>query len=186
MTKLSKPAWHLLKDALLIVLSVVLAIALAKSGLIVKLFTVTGEMRIVGTLIAGFFFTSIFTTLPAIVALGELARTNSIWETAVIGAIGAMLGDFILFRFVRDKVAQDFLYLVQITHPRRLIHILHLRLFRWIIPFVGALIIASPLPDELGLMMLGLSRIKTINFIPLTLLFNFIGIVIIGLIARAI
>ena len=50
---------------------------------------------------------------------------------------------------------------------------------------LGALIIASPLPDELGLAMMGVARIKLRVLIPISLVLNFAGIVLIGLIANA-
>lgn len=186
MTKLSKAKRHLLIDFILIVFSVLIAGWLVKSGLIVSWFVKTESMRVLGSLIAGFFFSSIFTAAPATVVLGQIAQANSILLVAFLGAVGAMMADFILFYFVRDRVAQDFLYLIQVVKPKRLISIFHLRLFRFIMPFIGALIIASPLPDELGLMMLGLSKVKTKFFLLLVFSMNFLGIVIIGLVARSI
>ena len=64
--------------------------------------------------------------------------------------------------------------------------LIFLRIFRWLIAFLGALIIASPLPDELGLTMMGFSKIKTSLFIPISFLLNSLGILIIGLIAKAV
>jgi len=61
---------------------------------------------------------------------------------------------------------------------------LHLRLFRWSMVLFGALVIASPLPDEIGLAMMGLSKVKTLLFIPISFSLNAFGILIIGLIAR--
>ncbi len=116
--------------------------------------------------------------------LGEIARSNSLIITAVIGGLGALAGDLIIFRFVRDRISQDFSYLVKISKSERLVSIFKLKLFKWLIPFIGALIVASPLPDEVGLAMLGLSRMKASVFIPLSFLLNSIGILIIGLIAK--
>lgn len=186
MTKPYKARRHFIHDLGVVAISIVVAILLAKSGIISELLARTAGSEILGALIAGFFFTSMFTTPPAIVALGQISVENSLWITALVGATGAVLGDFILFRFFRDEVAQDLQYLAKVTHVNRVAHIFHLQLFRWVMPFVGALIIASPLPDELGLAMLGLSRISTKKFFPITFIFNFIGIVIIGLVARAV
>jgi hypothetical protein len=60
-----------------------------------------------------------------------------------------------------------------------------MRVFRAVMPFLGALIIASPLPDELGLVFLGISKLKTRYFLPLSFVLNFFGILIIGLIAKS-
>jgi hypothetical protein len=46
------------------------------------------------------------------------------------------------------------------------------------------LIIASPFPDELGLMLMGLSKTNTKVFILLSFVLNFIGILVMGLLLR--
>ena len=51
---------------------------------------------------------------------------------------------------------------------------------------LGGIIIASPFPDELGISLLGFTKTKTNAFIPVSLVFNFIGILLIGIVARTI
>ena len=176
---------NLIRDLAIVILSIFVAIILAKTGALESLITSTQEMRFIGSFIAGILFVSVFTAAPATVALGEIAQSNSVLALAIIGGLGALIGDLIIFRFVRDRVSQDFSYLIKISKTERLVSIFRLKLFKWIIPFIGALIVASPLPDEVGLAMLGLSRMKTSVFIPLSFLLNSIGILIIGLIAKA-
>src|SRR3989344_5103698 len=171
----------LFRDLAVITLSIFIAIILAKTGTLEGLITSTQEMRFIGSFIAGILFVSVFTAAPATVALGEIAQSNSIITVAIIGGLGALIGDLIIFRFVRDKVSRDFSYLVKISRTGRFFSIFKLKLFRWLIPFVGALIVASPFPDEVGLAMLGLSKTKTSVFIPLSFFLNLIGILIIGL-----
>ncbi len=176
---------NLIRDLAIVILSIFVAIILAKTGALESLITSTHEMRFIGSFIAGILFVSVFTAAPATVVLGEIAQSNSVLALAIIGGLGALIGDLIIFRFVRDRVSQDFSYLIKISKTERLVSIFRLKLFKWIIPFIGALIVASPLPDEVGLAMLGLSRMKTSVFIPLSFLLNSIGILIIGLIAKA-
>ena len=97
-----------------------------------------------------------------------------------MGAIGSVIGDLIIFRFVRDRISDDFIALFQQVKIKRLVHILHLEIFRFLTPFIGALLVASPLPDEIGLAMMGISKIKTRYFIPISYFLNFIGILLIG------
>ena len=176
---------NFVRDLAIIMLSILIAIILAKTGALQDLITSTQEVRFIGSFIAGILFVSVFTAAPATVALGEIAQSNSIITVAIIGGLGALIGDLLIFRFVRDKVSRDFSYLVKISRSERLFSIFKLKLFRWLIPFVGALIVASPFPDEVGLAMLGLSKTKTSVFIPLSFFLNFIGILIIGLVAKA-
>ncbi|MBP9757924.1 MAG: hypothetical protein KBD06_04955, partial [Candidatus Pacebacteria bacterium] len=67
----------------------------------------------------------------------------------------------------------------------RFTKLMRFRFFRYLTFFAGGVIIASPLPDELGISLLGLSRMREIHFVPLSFAFNFLGIFIIGLIASS-
>ncbi|MBI2591604.1 MAG: hypothetical protein HYW34_02920 [Candidatus Brennerbacteria bacterium] len=175
----------LIRDSVLIILSVFIAIILAKTGILKELITSTQEMRFIGSFIMGVLFVSVFTAAPAIVALGEIAQSNSVIIVAIIGGLGALIGDLIIFRFVKDRVSEHFDYLIKISKLERLFPIFKLKLFRWSIPFIGALIIASPLPDEIGITILGLSKMKNSYFLLLSFILNSAGILIIGLIAKS-
>lgn len=176
---------HLIKDAGIIGISIAVALLLAKTGAVREILHVTQGFWFLGSFIAGLFFTSVFTTAPATIVLAGIAQSNSIFWVAFLGGIGALVGDLVIFRFIKERLSADFLYLIKKSESERLISIFRLKLFRWLFPLVGALIVASPLPDELGLAMMGLSKMKTSLFIPLSFLLNFLGITVIGLIAKA-
>ena len=137
-----------------------------------------------GIFIAGILFVPFFPAAPATVALGEIAQSNSVITVATLGGLGALIGDLIIFRFVKDRVSEHFDYLIKISRSERLFSVFKLKLFRWIVPFVGALIIASPLPDEEDLEKVGLLKMKNSYSILLSFLLNSAGILIIGLIAK--
>lgn len=176
---------NLIRDLAIVILSIFIAIILAKTGALENIITSTQEMRFIGSFIAGILFVSVFTAAPATVALGEIAQSNSVIVVAIIGGLGALLGDLIIFRFVKDKLSEDLLYLLRTPGSERLTSIFKMRIFQWLVPFMGALIIASPLPDEIGVAMLSLSKMKNSLFIPLSFVLNSVGILIIGLIAKA-
>ena len=177
----------ILQDIAIIFLSILVAIILVKTEIITKILTSTKELRLFGSFVAGMFFTSVFTTAPAIATLGEIARANSIFLTALFGSMGAVVGDLIIFRFVRDKLSEHLMELIKHEGGgKRIKALFRLRSFRWFTALVGGLIIASPLPDELGISLLGCEKMKTSWFIPLSFIFNFVGIFLIGLIAKAI
>lgn len=176
----------LIRDLSTIFLSILVAIILAKTGSLESIITSTQEMRFIGSFVAGILFTSVFTAAPATVALGEIAQSNSVVMVAILGGLGALVGDLIIFRFVKDRVSQHFYYLIRISKSERIISIFKLKLFRWVIPFVGALIIASPLPDEVGVAMLGLSKMKNSYFIFLSFVLNSAGILVVGFIAKTV
>lgn len=176
---------HLRKNLVILFFSIALAVILAKAGIFQEILNYSLETRILGIFIAGFFFTSVLTVGPATVAIGALAQSNSLFVIAAVGAIGSVLGDLIIFRFVRDRITDDFIALFEKPRVKRLAHIIHLEIFRYFTPVIGAIIIASPLPDEIGLAMMGLSKIKTKFFIPLSYCLNFLGILLVGFIGKA-
>jgi len=176
---------NLTKDIGIIVLSVVVAIILIKTGAIEEILKQTRDLWFLDSFIAGMFFTSVFTTVPAIVALGEIAQlSQSVFLVAVFGGLGALCGDLIIFRFMRDRFGEDILRLIRNSGNGKLRSIVRLKSFRWLTLFLGALVIASPLPDELGLTMMGFSKTKTSLFIPVSFVLNSLGILVIGLVAK--
>ncbi|MCI0614995.1 hypothetical protein L0244_18550, partial [bacterium] len=135
-------------DIFFIALSIGAAVYIVETGVIHALLGIFQPLRYVGSFIAGIFFTSVFTTAPAIVILGDLAQENSPFLVALFGGLGAVLGDLLLFRFMRDRVTEDVRYLIRRTKIARFPLIFKTRLTRWFLPLIGAIIIASPLPDE--------------------------------------
>ena len=177
---------HILQDIAIIALSVLVAVLLMRTGVLVNLLVSAGEMQVFGAFIAGMFFTSIFTTAPAIAALGEISLLQGIFSTAFFGAMGSVVGDLIIFRFVRDRFSEHVTEIVGHQSVWRRFHLLFKRrFFRWFTFFVGGFILASPLPDELGVGVLGFSKMRVKYFAMLSFAFNFLGILLIGLIARS-
>ena len=175
---------NIIRDLVLIVFSIVAAIMLAKTGVLTGILANMQEWKFLGSFLSGMFFVSIFTAAPAAAVLFEIAASNSIWAVAFFGGAGALIGDILIFRFIKDSLAEDARWLIGKTKQERFFSIFQSKLFRWLIPFIGALAVASPLPNEVGLAMMGLSKMKTAVFVPLLFALNFVGILIIGLIAR--
>ena len=175
-----------MQDVAIIILSIFVAIILIKTEVLVRLLISTKELEMLGSFIAGMFFTSIFTTAPAIVALGEIANANSVFITALFGGMGALVGDLIIFKFIKNRLSEHLMELIgHQSGVKRLRVLFKLKYFRWLTFLAGGFIIASPLPDELGISLLGFSKMRTSFFMVLSFSFNFVGIVLIGLIAKA-
>ncbi len=172
------------KDLALVFVSVIVAVLLVKTHALEHFLTATEDARVFGSFIAGIFFTSVFTIPIASVALGEIAQANSLLMVAFVGAFGALLGDLLLFSFAKNNLSKDIDLICKIGRGKRCTFLLRKGAWRYITPILGALIIASPLPDELGLAMMGISKVNVKALIPISYAMNFLGIVIVGLIAR--
>lgn len=175
---------HAIKDSIIIILSMVLAIMISRLDLIEKLLSISENIRVISSFIGGLLFTSVFTTAPAIVFLGEVSQIEPIFIVALIGAIGAVCGDLLIFYLFKSHVANDLDGLMKRVKNNPLKLLSRNSGFRWVSILIGAFIIASPLPDELGIAMMGISRLKLNVFIPISLIFNFLGILAIGFASR--
>lgn len=176
---------RLKQDFVLIALSIVFAVWLVQSGLLDSFFSETQLYGPLESFIAGMFFTSAFTTAPAIAVLAKLTSIHAVLPTAFWGGLGALFGDLVLFVFVKDRFADDLMMMIGKGTARKLRHIFQTKLFRWFSPFVAATIIASPLPDELGVMMLGFARTNFPLFVAFSFAANFAGILAIASVAKS-
>lgn len=170
---------HFGRDILVIVASIAFAAYLARADVIPSVMSLIGFVPI-EAFIAGFFFTSLLTVTPAGVAFAEMAQSVPAMPLALWGAAGAVVGDLILFFFVRDAVSDDIARLFRGSWLKKLKAIFRSPFLAWSVPVMGALVIASPLPDEIGLAMLGLSKTDLRFLIPVSYAMNFFGIYAIG------
>jgi uncharacterized membrane protein YdjX (TVP38/TMEM64 family) len=134
-----------------------------------------GSLGYWGALVVGMFFVSVFTVAPASVILLYLADSHDPWLVAATAGLGAVIGDYLIFRYLRDRVFEELLPVLR-KNGRPVWLLFKTPFFSWSIPIVGALMIASAMPDEVGIGLLGASRIKTWQFLILTFLLNAVGI----------
>lgn len=172
----NKNAYALVTDVVIIALGIVVAIFLSKIGFIDAIVNSVKGYYIIASFLTGIFFTSVFTLAPASIALVHLAEDTPIHNVVVWGGLGAMCGDLILFFFIRDRFAEDLMKTIRKSTVKHIMKSLHFGFLRWLSPILGALIIASPLPDEFGIALLGMSKTKTIFLIPISFLMNMLGI----------
>ncbi len=173
-------------DMVLLAASISFAVWFAESGLTHEVVDYFSIFPLLGVFVAGMFFTSVFTTAPAIVLLGDFAHTTPLGTLAFVGGLGAVVGDYVIFHFVKGHVADDISYLLSFARKNRFSTIFKTRLFRYFVPFIGALIIASPFPDELGIAMMGVSKMSNRAFFVISFIMNMAGIAVIGWLATAV
>ena len=174
---------HLKKDLILFVLSIIAAFVVSASGLLDYIFLLSAESEIIGALVAGLLFTSFFTTPLAIAMFLALAPEMNIFVLVTTGALGALVGDLTMYGFIRHTFEKDVDYLLSRPKYKRIMAILNRRTFRWIIPLVGAIIIASPFPEELGISLLSVAHMKASTLAVVSFTVNSIAIACISVIS---
>lgn len=166
---------ELRKDILLIIIGAVLALFLSTSGILDLIIGTIGNTA-VSSFVTGILFTSVFTMGPAAVTLVHIAEQGTLSTVAIWGALGAVCGDVILFFFIRDQFTEHLAKSLRPSVVKRILASFHLGFMKWLSPVIGALIIASPLPDEFSLMILGLSKVRVALLIPISFIMNVLSI----------
>jgi hypothetical protein len=171
----SQARHELRKDLFLIFIGIMIAWFLNRTGVIDYLISLIGNSA-VSSFVSGIFFTSIFSIGPASIALVHIAEQGSVRDVVLWGALGAAFGDVILFFFIRDHFADHIVKSLKPSHIKHILASFHLGFMKWLSPVLGALIIASPLPDEFGMALLGMSNIRIALLIPIAFVMNLLGI----------
>lgn len=173
------------KNTTLLVISVAAFIYFLDSDFVQFFIKSIGNFGYIGSFISGLFFVSVFTVAPASAILFDIAKTLNPYLVALFAGTGAVLGDYLILRILKDSVFEELSPLFKKVHGSFLATIFASPFFAWMIPLIGAIIIASPLPDEVGISLMGLSKIKNWQFILVTFLLNSAGIFIVIILAKA-
>jgi len=137
-----------------------------------------------GAFLAGILFVCSFTFAIGVVALAALAKVMSPLALALVAGAGAAIGNFLIFRFIKDDILAEVESLFPKIQGNHFIRLLHTKYFRWSLPVIGALIIVSPLPDEAGIALMDISGMRSVQFVLLTFLLHTIGILLFALAAH--
>jgi len=145
-----------------------------------------GTLNYLGIFLAGLLFSFGFTT-PFAIGFFLTTSPENIFLAAIIGGFGALLSDFIIFRIIKVSFMDEFNSLEKTRPLKNIIdlvkHHIPTKIKIYLLYVFSGIIIASPLPDELGVTMLaGLTHIKNSVFIIISLICNTLGILIMLLI----
>lgn len=176
------------KNLTFLVLGVLITILLYSQEGFHDLLLNMGALGYLGAFLAGMLFVSIFTVTTGVLILLVLAEQLPLIPLGIIGGLGAVAGDLLIFKFVRDGLSRE-LKLVKenvqdeleeidvidntlnnksVRHFKKHFKaLLHTRYFSWILPAMGVAILTSPLPDEMGVGLMGISKIKTYQLLIL-------------------
>src|SRR3989344_9213962 len=107
-----------------------------------------------GIFITGILYTYGFTSAIATAALLILAGDQNIFVAAIIGGIGAVIGDLAIFKFIKHSVDDEFRNLTKEKAISYIISHIPKKLKKHLAIVIGCLVLSSPLPDEVGVSLL--------------------------------
>ncbi|HZJ18511.1 MAG TPA: hypothetical protein VFD45_02755 [Patescibacteria group bacterium] len=169
-------SWHF-KNITFFVISIIFIYFLSQVESFKVFLIDLGVFGYFGAFVAGVLFVSTFTVAIGILILSVLAKTLSPIEIGLIAGLGAAIGDFMIFSFVKNNLTKELSYLYRkLDKGNHIKDIFYSRYFSWTLPVLGAIIIASPFPDEFGVSLMGISKMKNYKFFITSFVLNSIGI----------
>ncbi|MBI3109816.1 hypothetical protein HYZ06_02125 [Candidatus Daviesbacteria bacterium] len=169
-----------------VLISVLLAIILAQNQTFKDWLLNLGSWEYIGALLAGMIFVSSFTAAISIVVIAIMAQNINPMALGLIGGVGAVMGDYLIFKLVRSHLQDELALLFGKDGTSYVKTLLRSKYIAWTLPVIGVFIIASPLPDELGVSLLGFSKISEARFILISYLSNAVGILMVASVAKVI
>lgn len=165
-------------------IGIIAAIFILLNQTIISILSKAGEWSYFGAFVTGAFYTYSISSAPAAVVFFELSKGINPFIAAALGGVGAMLGDLIIFRFIKTDILPEARLLakdlrIPKTKNHKLLHLIHKTA-----PFIAGFIIASPLPDEIGAAMFGAIEYDTKKFMLISWTCNTLGLLVIALLGQ--
>lgn len=172
---------------LLLLFMIIFAYLLFKSRNYQPFHTLLLSFGYLGVFFAGVLYTYSFTSPLATAILLIFATEQNVILAAFIAGLGALIGDLTIFKFIRFEFQDEFKRLSKqklFHHSRNKII---KKIKKYFVIILAGLIIASPLPDEIGVSLLaGATPISQKRFSIFSYICNTLGIFIILLIGNII
>lgn len=121
-----------------------------------------------GAFIAGALFAYGFTAAPATALLLLISKQQNLVAAGLIAGIGALVADLLIFSFIRVSFADEIRHLSNEKVIKTFNGHIPLRIKKYLLPVFAGFIIASPLPDEVGVTLL--AAYKKMSFELFTIL----------------
>ena len=159
----------------------VFAFLMFRSDGIQSFFHSLGELGYLSAFLGGMLFAFGFGAPFGVAMLLTIADDVSILPGAIIGGLGALATDYMLFKFIRVTFNDE----IKRFRSSRLYYQIQNMIFRRLPPKISyyfgvsmaGLVIASPLPDEFGVAMLAsIATIKESTFAIISFSLNTLGI----------
>jgi hypothetical protein len=162
-------------NILMLFLGLALAIFLAKNQTFNNFLLSLGQYGYISAVVAGAMFVCTFTVATGALVIFTLAKTLSPVELILFGMLGAVIFDMCIFKTIKNTVDKEIIEAFSNPRFNHFKKILHTKYFAWMMPLIGLLVFLSPLPDELGISLLGLSKLKTYQFLFISIFNHALG-----------
>lgn len=196
MGKRKKPFFHRLnqvwlkyeyKHTTIAVAALLLFVLLFDTAFMSAIFSFLNNQQYLGGFIAGMLSASFITAAPAAVLIVELAQHLDPLALAVLIGIGSAAGDMVLLLFFEERIFHELAPLGRRLGLKRFVKRAG-KGKRMSAPLLltGAVVIMTPVPDEIGLGLLGISHFPKVFLFLICLALNTLGASLFVLSVRAV
>ncbi len=128
-----------------------------------------------GIIVAGALYTYGFTASLGAVLLVAITPDYSPFLMAFLGALGATAADITIFKFLKGNLRHEVQRIARFKPVRQILAspLIKNRAAR---SMLGFLVVASPLPDEIGVAFLSMTKMSLSQFRLVTFAANFVGV----------
>ncbi len=134
------------------------------------------HMGLGAAFIAGLIFISTFAAPFAATVLLILAEKFSLANIAIVAALGAITADFTIFNLAKDGLASEITPIYEKFGKNHFHNVLRTKHFRWLFPVLGAILILTPVPHDVGINLMGIHKLKSYQFVMISTLVNVVGL----------
>ncbi len=172
---------------LLLFISIVLAYIIFRGDRLQPIHDFLQRLGYAGTFCAGILYVYGFTAAPATALLLVLAHNQHPLLAIPLAGAGSVLGDLVIYKIIHDNFGDEVERLKNTRFLRWCRRRIPPALRKYVLPVLGAIFVATPLPDEIGISLLAASpMIKTKYFVYLSFILNTLGIMFVILIGKTI
>ena len=168
---------------ILLLITIVLSYLIFKNPLVSNYLAHLGNLGYFGVLLGGILFAFGFTA-PFSVGLFISLNPSNIWLAGIIGGLGALIADLLIFKFIKFSFKDEFNRLKNTKTLKSIDFLIQrslgTKIKLYLMYVFAGILIASPLPDEIGVIMLaGLTKINFKVLAILSFVLNTLGILIV-------
>jgi len=178
--------WNLFKlrypKIFLLFIAIILAYIIFRNPNIQSFVSGLGNLKYLGIFIAGMLFSFGFTS-PFAAGFFITLNPENILLTGIIGGVGALLSDLLIFSLIKLSFKDEFERLEKTKIikdiKKEIEQDFGKKIKVYLMYAIAGIMIASPLPDEIGVIMLaGLTKIKVNKLSVISFILNTLGILI--------
>jgi uncharacterized membrane protein YdjX (TVP38/TMEM64 family) len=172
---------------ILLALTFLLAYLIFSSGDFLPLREALSGIGYLGSFLCGIGYSYGFTAAPATAILLLISKSQNIFLASVLGGLGSLIADLFIFKVIRHSLRDEIERLSSSSSMTKIRNRMPASLKKYLVPSLAVFIIASPLPDEVGVTMFAAcTNIRTKTFSLISFVLNTLGIFVVLSIGNAI